>query len=219
MMINTTRLFIAILFLHLFLAGTAMATEQPKYEITQQDNDIELRTYAPMIIAKTYVSGAMDEASSKGFKLIADYIFGNNLSVTQGETAEAKENVSEKIAMTAPVKMEQSSEKISMTTPVSMQKEDDKWLVSFVMPSEYSLATLPKPNNPLVIIEALPAKKYAAITFSGLASESKVESKTAELEAWMATANISATSVPELARYNPPWTLPFLRRNEILIAY
>jgi hypothetical protein len=152
----------------------------------------------------------MDKASSAGFRLIADYIFGNNTSRT-GEK--------EKISMTAPVTMEPKSEKISVTAPVSMKQTGGQWRVHFVMPGQYTLETLPKPHNPMVTLREVPASNYAVIRFSGFAGEDKVAKKTAELIAWLDSKGITPTGKPELARYNPPWTLPFLRRNEVMVAY
>ena len=187
-----------------------MATEEPSYTVIEQSGDFELRAYSPMIVAETLVSGSVGDASSAGFRLIADYIFGNNTS---------REGGNEKISMTAPVTMEPESEKISMTAPVSMEQTGDQWRVHFVMPSQYTLDTLPKPNNPAVRLREVPASNYAVIRFSGLVGEKKRAAKTAELMTWLASKGITPTGQPELARYNPPWTLPFLRRNEVMVAY
>lgn len=199
-----------ISFIALLFAGAVMATEEPKYNLIQQSGDVELREYAPKIIAETVVSGDLDDASSKGFKRIADYIFGNNTAPAGGK---------EKIAMTAPVTMEAQSEKISMTTPVTMQKTEGMRRMHFVMPSQYTMETIPKPNNPAVTLRQIPSQRYAVIRFSWFAGEDKVAKKTSELLTWMKDNNITPTGSPELARYNPPWTLPFLRRNEVMIAF
>lgn len=191
-------------------AGSAMATEEPSYTLIEQAGDFELRAYDPMIVAETEVSGPMDDASSAGFRLIADYIFGNNTSRAGGN---------EKISMTAPVTMEPSSEKISMTAPVSMEQIREQWRVHFVMPSQYTLDTLPKPNNPAVRLREVPASNYAVIRFSGLVGEKKRAAKTEEQLTWLDSKGITPIGQPELARYNPPWTLPFLRRNEVMVAY
>jgi len=187
-----------------------MATEEPSYTVIEQSGDFELRTYSPMIVAETQVLGPMDDASSAGFRLIADYIFGNNTSRAGG---------SEKISMTAPVTMEPESEKISVTAPVSMEQTGKQWRVHFVMPSEYTLDTLPTPNNSAVSLREVPASNYAVIRFSGLVGEKKRAAKTAELMTWLDSKGITPTGQPQLARYNPPWTLPFLRRNEVMLAY
>lgn len=194
-----------------------MATEEPNYTVLSQMDDFELRRYDKQLVAQTLVSGDQDSASREGFKVLADYIFGNNTAPAGG---------SSKISMTAPVTMQPNnkksdseSQKIAMTAPVSMQQDDGKWRVQFTMPSQYTMQTLPKPNNPNITITEVPAQTYGVIKFSGLAGSKKVATKTEELQSWMQTQNLTITGEPELARYNPPWTLPFLRRNEVMIAY
>ena len=185
-----------------------MAIEEPKFALLEKDKDFELRLYAPKIIAEVLVNGTLQESSSKGFRLIADFIFGNNTS---------QSGKSEKISMTAPVSVEASAEKISMTAPVGVQQANDGWKVYFVMPSQYTLETLPKPNNPLVNIKQIPEQRFAMIRFSGLVNEEKMRKKLSELEKWLASKKLKSIGQPELARYNPPWTLPFLRRNEVML--
>ena len=194
----------------LFSSEVAMAYEEPKYEVLEKSEAFELRAYKPMIIAEAFVDGSMYEASSKGFKLIADYIFGNNKS---------RSGASEKISMTIPVAMAPKSEKISMTAPVSMQENAGKWRMYFVMPSKYTLETLPVPNNAEVQLREVPGKKFAVVRFSGLAGEEKTAKKTEELLAWLEAKKIKPSGAPELARYNSPFTLPFLRRNEVMVEY
>lgn len=198
----------------ILIASSAMATEEPKYTLLEKSEPFELRAYAPQIVAEVLVDGDLDEASTRGFRLIAAYIFGKN-------------QVSEKIAMTAPVGIEsgtkQTSAKIAMTAPVGIEADQsqksgaNQWLVSFVMPSEYTLETLPKPLNNQVKIRQVPAEKRAVITFSGFYGETTVAEKTKALEDWMKSKNLQAIGSSQFARYNPPWTLPFLRRNEVMI--
>ena len=196
----------------LLIASIAMATEEPKFFIIEKSEPFELRDYAPQLIAEVKVEGDLDTASSQGFRLIAAFIFGKN-------------QVSEKISMTAPVGIEATqSTKIAMTVPVGIEASKEsatgvnQWVFSFVMPSEYTMATLPKPLNPLVTIRELPAQKRAAIIFSGFNSEAKVLEKTKALEEWIKSKQWQAIGAPQFARYNPPWSLPFMRRNEILIT-
>jgi hypothetical protein len=208
--------------LGLVLSEAAMAIEEPAFEKLEQSGAFEIRQYRPVIVAETLVEGDMSSASNSGFRLIADYIFGNNLSVS-GEGGKA----SEKIAMTAPVSVEPAakSEKIAMTAPVSIEPDANagevmrskRWRVRFTMPASYTMATLPRPRNPAVSLKEVPGKRYAVLVFSGLAGEEKVQQKTDELLAWVKTTNRSVVGTPQLARYNPPWTLPFWRRNEILV--
>lgn len=187
-----------------------MAIEEPGYEVLEQSGDFELRTYPPIIVAETLISGSMGTASNAGFRVIANYIFGNNTANTGG---------TEKISMTAPVTMKPESVKLDMTSPVNMEKVGEQWRVHFVMPSQYTMDTLPTPNNPAVTLREVPATSYAVIRFSGLVSEKKLTAKTAELMAWLADKGITPIGQPQLARYNPPWTLPFLRRNELMVEY
>ena len=192
----------------IMFSTAAMSIEEPKFTLLEKEQSFELRAYQPKLVAEVLVDGDMSEVSSKGFKLIADFIFGNNT---------AQSGKSEKISMRAPVAVKPSAEKISMTAPVGLQQSNKGWRVYFVMPSQYTLQTLPKPNNPQVTIKLLPAQKFAVVRFSGLVGEEKMNMKLAELNQWIKRKNFKALSNPELARYNPPWTLPFLRRNELLV--
>ena len=198
----------------ILIASTAMATEEPKYVLLEKSEPFELRAYAPLLVAEVKVDGDLDAASNQGFRLIAAYIFGKN-------------QVSEKIAMTAPVGIESTdqnkSAKIAMTAPVgiesskSSESAGNQWTVSFVMPAEYTLASLPKPLDPQVKIREVPAEKRAVITFSGFYNAEKVQEKTQALRDWIKLKNLKSVGEPQFARYNPPWTLPFMRRNEVMI--
>ena len=173
------------------LSGTAMAIEEPKYFVIENAAPFELRIYEPLILAEVKVDGDMDSASSQGFRLIAAYIFGKN-------------RIEEKIP-------------IAMTAPVSIESNHSLSTVSFVMPAQYTLASLPQPLDERVQLREVPATKKAVIMFSGFYNEEKVKEKTAELERWIQAQNLQAIGLPNFARYNPPWTLPFLRRNEVMI--
>ena len=216
-MVKTYReglLFRILVFLsNILIASTVLATEEPQYVLLEKSEPFELRAYAPLIVAEVKVNGDLDSASNQGFRLIAAYIFGKN-------------QVAEKMTMTAPVSIESSdqnkSAKIAMTAPVGIVGSASKspgnlWTVSFVMPAEYTLASLPKPLNPQVKIREVPAEKRAVITFSGFYDEEKVQQKTHALRDWMKFRNLRSTGEPQFARYNPPWTLPFMRRNEVMI--
>ena len=207
-----------------------MATEEPKFELISKHDHIELRRYPAFVVAETFVEGDMDAASGKGFRAIADYIFGNNVAV-----GAALDKASEKIAMTAPVTMEPvtaASQKIAMTVPVAMEplpaagqasqtpqamQGAKRWRVHFVMPGNYTLSTLPKPNNPAVQLRAVPDKTWAVLSYSGFNTEAGVQQRSDELLAWLAAQKMKTVGSPQLARYNPPWTLPMFRRNEIML--
>ena len=199
-----------------------MAVEEPKFEVLTEDGSYQVRRYAPVIVAETLVDGDMDAASGKGFRVIADYIFGNNTLAVAGA-----DNASEKIAMTAPVTLEPvaRSAKIAMTAPVMAEPvaanasmaTASQWRIQFVMPGEYSMQTLPKPVNPAVSLRELPARTFAVLSYSGLNTASKVQQKTDELTAWMRSRQLEPVGAAQLARYDPPWTLPMWRRNEIQV--
>ena len=184
-----------------------MATEEPEFTLISQENAIEVREYQPKIIARVEVEGDFDDASSKGFKLLADYIFGNNL--LNGEA--------QKISMTAPVEMTPLAEDIVMTSAIMKSEVNHKWQVNFVMPKEYSLDTLPRPNNEQVKIIEIPKEKYAVIVFSGLVRDSSYSEKAQLLNDFILTKNFTQLEAIKIARYNPPWTLPFFRRNELMV--
>jgi hypothetical protein len=208
-----------------------MAIEEPAFERTTVDGANEVRRYAPMIVAETWVEGDLSDGSNDGFRVIARYIFGANRS-RAGEG-------SERIAMTAPVTMEARSERIAMTAPVTMDlpatrpaessqatpvesgaqaaPREGRWRMHFVMPSKYTMATLPEPTDPRVVLREVPAQKIAARTFSGFVTNARVASETEALQAWISARGLQAAGPAQLARYNPPWSIPFLRRNEILI--
>ena len=188
----------------------SMAIEEPNYTVIETSEEFELRAYAPMIVAETLVSGTLDGAAAAGFKLIGGYIFGDNTSSS---------SVNDKISMTAPVSMQLQPEKINMTAPVSMQQKDGQWLVHFVMPEKYTLDTLPTPNNPAVMLREIPARNYAVMRFSGFTGAIKVDKKITELMMWLKDKGIKPIGEPEMARYNAPWSLPFMRRNEIMVMY
>lgn len=203
------------------ITGKAVAIEEPKYDVLLSEGQFEIRKYAPKLIAEVIVEGDMDEASSKGFKLIANFIFGNNQAANQTS--------SEKIAMTAPVTVEPQSVKIAMTAPVTVEPQSigssptvnmetaKQWRVDFVMPSQYTLSSIPKPSNEAVKLKEIPSKSFVALKYSGFNTVARVQSKTLEVIAWASEKKLKVIGTPQLSRYDPPWTLPMFRRNEILI--
>jgi len=197
--------------------GNVMATEEPSYKVLVSDRAFEVRQYAPMLIAETLVEGDMDEASSKGFRLIADFIFGNNQA--------SNSQIKSKIAMTAPVTAEPQSSKIAMTAPVTLEPSStamtmqtaNQWRISFVMPSQYTMDTIPKPKNNAVRLKEIPSKYFAVHTYSGFNNLARVQSKTDETLAWVGQRSLKMIGTPQISRYDPPWTLPIFRRNEIMV--
>ena len=177
--------------------------EKPKYEVITSENNIELRQYEKYIAAKTEAKGEEYKTMNSSFKILAGYIFGDNTK-------------SEKIEMTAPV-MQTSSEKIEMTAPVMQTGKDGVWKMQFMMPSKYTMETLPKPKDERVSFVEVPSKKFAVIRFSGFWSKKTFDGQLIKLQDFIKAKKLQAIGLPINAFYNPPWTLPFLRRNEILI--
>ena len=176
--------------------------ETPSYKVIQSKGKIEIREFDPMVIAEVQVVGRRKDAISSGFKLLADYIFGNNIS---------QENIDTTATIQRP-----ASEKIAMTAPVQQQLSNDSWLVSFVMPSEYSLEDLPKPKNIEVKLKNVPVKRFVTIRFSGTSSDENLAKHKKLLVEFIKTNGISVTGASKYAFYNPPWTLPLMRRNEVM---
>ena len=201
------RLNIFTVFFLFLTSFTVMAIEEPAYISIEKKDAFEIREYQPKIIAQVLVNGTFDSASSKGFRLLADFIFGNN------KTNEG----AKKIEMTAPVVSRDASEKIEMTAPVLSEEVEKGWYISFNMPKQFTKETLPIPNNSEVKIIEMPAEKYAVITFSGLVREKKYAEMLSLLNEEMKIRNLNPKSTVILARYNPPWTLPFWRRNEVWV--
>ena len=196
--------------LFLFLTSfTVMAIEEPEFISIEKKDAFEIREYQSKLIAQVLVTGTFDSASNKGFRLLADFIFGNN------KTNEG----SKKLDMTAPVITHDASEKIEMTAPVISEETERGWYISFNMPKQYTKETLPVPNNPEVKIIDVPKEKFAVITFSGLVREKKYAEMLNLLNEEMKKRNLEPKGPPILARYNPPWTLPFLRRNELMLRF
>lgn len=187
-----------------FLIGPVMSNvEQPKYTIEYKERNIQIRLYEPVIVAEVSVEGNREEAIGMGFRILADYIFGNNTS-------------KQKIAMTSPVK-EQKSEKIAMTSPVTQQMENNLWNIQFVMPSEYSVNSLPIPNNKNIKIKKIDSSNFVVIKFNGKNEKKNISKHEHKLMEFIKKKKLLSKGAPVYAFYNPPWTLPVLRRNEIMI--
>ncbi|MEM9223346.1 MAG: heme-binding protein, partial [Pseudomonadota bacterium] len=181
--------------------------EEPDYTVEMAEGSFEVRQYAPMLVASTNVSGERQEAASKGFSPLAGFIFGDNKPKA-------------KIEMTAPVVQEPEREgaKIEMTAPVVQAPSgDERWTVSFVMPKAFTSETLPEPTSDTVQVTTMPAERVAAVRFSGVARDKALAERTAALEKWMADNGLTPAGPPRYAYYDPPWRLPFLRRNEVIV--
>jgi hypothetical protein len=183
-----------------------LSVESPEYEVLRHDGAFELRRYAGYLAARVRVSaGDYGRAMNAGFNPLADYIFGNN-------------HASDRISMTAPVTAGRACcQKIAMTAPVTAQQEEAEYMVSFTMPSGYSMDSLPQPNNTAVSIEPVDAHLAAVARFAGYFSANKAARAQAELESWIGAQGLKAVGEPTLAQYDPPWKPGFARRNEIMI--
>jgi len=184
--------------------------EEPKYEVISRYGEMEIRAYEPRILAETVVEGSFENAPKEGFRRIAKFIFGDN-------------KAGDKVAMTAPVEVipksdEQESEEIAMTAPVTQQiSAAGSWTITFTMPANYTLETLPKPLDSKVTVRQLAPMQYAVLQFGGFNTRSNVDDAISRLRQLASSQGIGLSGEPVYARYNPPWTPWFLRRNEILI--
>lgn len=195
--------------------------EEPQYTVLEVKEGYEIREYSAYIVAETKVSGELRKRMNSGFMVVADYIFGNNTtkeSIAMTAPVTSSDENSEKIAMTAPVISEESSnsESIAMTAPVLTDEETGDETLSFVMPSKYTLETLPKPNNDAVTLREVPARKVAVLRFSGRFISKNTEEKKLELLAALERDGLKAGKI-SYAGYNPPFTPPFMTRNEVWV--
>ncbi len=206
--------------------------ERPKILSTSAlSNEIEVREVAPMIQATVVVTWSQNEAINKWFKQLAGYIFWWNtikepVAMTAPVTASKSNTTIEMTApvtasksnttieMTAPVAASKSNTTIKMTAPVALQQEGDTYTISFMMPSKYTLETLPKPNNTNISFIELPAKKYYVWKFSWYANESRANNQLEKFKKALADQNLQTSNEPILNQYNDPWTMPLMRINE-----
>jgi effector-binding domain-containing protein len=188
----------------LIIGGPAMAVEEAPFTVEKTDGNFEIRRYAPQVVAETWVEGSLEEAGNLAFRRLFNYISGANR--TQG-----------KIAMTAPVSQQAPGEKIPMTAPVGQFSVSNQWAVTFMMPTNITLATAPEPTDPNVHLRAIPAQRMAVVRYSGTWSRKRYEANLERLRTWMTANQLQPVGEPVWARYNPPFTLWFLRRNEILL--
>ncbi|MBR9826227.1 MAG: heme-binding protein [Alphaproteobacteria bacterium] len=192
----------------LLLTGAVMAADEPPHQILVEDGDIQIRLYEPQILAEVEVAGRMSSASGRGFGPLANYIFGGNQS---------RDGASQDIAMTTPVTQTRSQE-IAMTTPVTQSAAGhDRWRVAFIMPAEWTMETLPVPDDPRVDIRELPARMMATIRFSGGPNARRFMRHETELRAWLDMNEMEIIGEPVYARYDPPWVPTPFRRNEVMI--
>jgi len=186
------------------ITENVMAVEEAKYTVSMQQDKLEIREYAPSIVAEVIVNGEFENVSGSAFRKLFKYISGDNTGRN-------------KIAMTAPVTQKPGPEKIAMTAPVGQRKADQGWAVSFMMPATYTMDSIPLPDDPSVVLREVPAYRAAAIRYSGTWSEKAYQKQLALLLEWIEAENFEPTGEPVWARYNAPFVPWFMRRNEILI--
>ena len=180
------------------------ALEEPAYQTRMQEGSFEIREYASYLVAEVFMEGEdFDEASGDGFRILADYIFGNNLSRSSSvQMAGKAEAASENIAMTAPVQMDQG-------------KKPNQWRMAFSLPSKWNLESAPVPNDQRVNVREIPPEQMVVLQFSGRMGTQDLEEREQELRQWAMKQGIDVVGSIRTARYDPPWTLPFLRKNEV----
>ena len=180
------------IFVSFFFSFQVMAIEEPNFKILVDEGELEIRSYDEYLVAETAVEGSFDTASRKGFRRVAGYIFGENKN-SSGQ-----------------------SEKIQMTAPVTVKPDNEGWVLHFVMPSNYDMSQLPVPNNNSILLKKIEAHHAAVISFSGFTTDAKIQNKTEELKIWLEKKDFKIAGPQQIARYNDPFTLPWLRRNEII---
>ncbi len=180
--------------------------EEASYEVLSEHGAIEVRQYAELVLVETRVDADFEQAGNIAFGRLFAYISGTNSS-------------NDEIAMTAPViaRSIADSEQIAMTAPVFSQREEQDWRYAFVLPASYSIESAPLPLNATVSLSTQAKQKVAVLRHSGSWREADMREKIGELIDWIDAEGLVATSAPRFAGYNPPWTIPFLRRNEVMI--
>lgn len=224
-----------------------ITVETPKYEVVHSAADYEIRQYPPCVVAEVSYNPKDMRRGDKdgGFMMLANYIgaLGNpqnsrpeKIAMTAPviTTEKASEAGGEKIAMTAPVittsKASETGEAIAMTAPVvtttttTAAPEDATVTMRFILPSKYTSASdAPRPTDAQVVVRDEAGKRYGVVRFSGVATDKVVEQKVSGLKAALERDGHRLVPTPQgeagflLARYNPPWTIPRLRTNEVMV--
>lgn len=199
---------ILLIIVTLLLQGCSVfgirTVELLEYEVLEEEGKFDIRQYADYWVARTEIEGEYKNGTDEGFRLLFKYISGNNTK-------------QEKIAMTGPVLQKDKSEKIAMTGPVIQKKREGRWVMEFVLPAKYNLNKPPDPLDSKVTVVKVPGYRAAAIRYSGSLSEKKYNIKTQELLEFVQLKGLRTVGTSFSAGYDPPWTLPFLKRNEVLI--
>ncbi len=180
------------------------AAPEPGYRAVVSEPPFEIRHYPALTVARTQAAGPRDDAVDTGFRRLFDYIRGANLPA-------------EDIPMTAPVITEPAGREIPMTAPVITQERSDAWQVMFVLPAGTDARNAPRPTDPDVEIDTLPARRVAVVRFSGFLDAENIAAQRRRLAGWLDSRGEQPAGPWQAAGYNPPWTLPWLRRNEVMV--
>ncbi len=215
-----------VFYLRSFVFGSLLGSvyEEPSHEVVEKDGNIEIRRYEPYVVAEITVAGSFDRATQSSFRPLFSYITGSNRS---------RENMD----MTTPVLVEPSgqagSEKLAMTVPVLVEpratgesvdgqrlagEEIEAWTMAFVLPAGYTAETAPLPTNSSVTIREVEGREVASIRFSGRLSNKNAETQRATLEDWLQVHGLEHQGDWRIATYDPPFTIPWFRRNEVLVT-
>ena len=180
------------------------AAPEPDYTVAVSEPPFEIREYPALAGATTTAAGDYDDAADAGFRRLFDYIRGANLPA-------------EDIPMTAPVFVEPRGREIPMTAPVMVQAEDQAWQVMFILPPGVNAAQAPRPTDASIELGTLPARRVAVVRFTGFLNSGNIAEQRRRLAGWLEGRGERPTGPWQAAGYHPPWTLPWLRRNEVLV--
>ena len=194
-------------------SAVTAATEEPEFAIVMEDGDFAVRDYAPMIHAEVIVEAPRAEAGNRAFRTLADYIFAKGEEARDADSIDMTAPVT-----TAPAATARADTTIAMTAPVTnAPAEPGRWTVAFVMPSKWTMETLPEPVNDAIGLREQPGRRMAVVTFNGRNTDQNVMPQLERLEAWVAERGLTPAGPAEFAFYDPPFTPPPLRRNEVMI--
>jgi DNA gyrase inhibitor GyrI len=200
---------VLVLISSLFVGACSMfgynaGVKEPPYQILLQEDSYELREYPKIVVVTASAEGDFRQAQDESFNKLFDYISGKNIT-------------NQEIPMTAPVLMQSKGQEIPMTAPVLMEETNKGWTMVFVLPQEYTAQTAPRPEDSSLRIEERIGMKYAVLRFNGLFREKNFQERSAQLMQWIEAKNLKPVGPILRAGYNPPWTLPPLKRNEVMI--
>ena len=185
------------------VVGIRSGTEEPAFAVVDRLGEVEIRRYAPRIAAETEAPGTEEASRNEGFRRLAGYIFGGN-------------SRRDRISMTAPV-AQAPGERIAMTAPGAQQGGDGAWRIRFFMPARFTMETLPVPNDPRVALVTVPEETLAVLRFAGVPRPAAVAERGEALAAALEGSAWAPAGPVQGWFYDPPWTVPALRRNEVAV--